>query len=282
MECSPLRASSRASEARPGTGEPRAYGARSPTTPPPRCLPGPGSSAFGLVREDARRDLERQTPAEAGGSALAPPSAPGGYWTPACAGVTAEGGLNASRPTPTEGANGSRLSGFACGRDDLRGQAAGRTACESGSALTSPPPSPHPSPAIHPSAVAASSLPSPRASVSCDPGPIGFQSAGEGTPARTPRTECHPGFGGAEDRDPVPPKGGSCRPRTTLSFRHPGQAQRDPGPESRGPCEGTLEQPRIHGGSPVPDLRPSASSGMTEGGAGAHELRCHRPPYRSR
>ena len=34
------------------------------------------------------------------------------------------------RIAPAEGANGFRLSGFACGRDDLRGRAAGMTSEE--------------------------------------------------------------------------------------------------------------------------------------------------------
>ena len=51
---------------------------------------------------------------------------PGGYWIPAFAGMTAVGVAAPIRLTPAEGANGSRLSGFACGRDDLgEGGAAG-------------------------------------------------------------------------------------------------------------------------------------------------------------
>ena len=81
---------------------------------------------------------------------------PSGYWTPACAGVTAEEVAIQSRLTPAEVANGSRLSGFACGRDDLREE-------ETPSPLSS----------RHPGRA------------SRDPGPIGFQSGGDGSPPLT-------------------------------------------------------------------------------------------------
>ena len=86
----------------------------------------------------------------AGGGQLCATICPGGYWIPAFAGMTAGGGVGASRLTPAEGTPGSRLSGFACGRDDLR---------ERGT--TSHPLGRHPGQAKR------------------DPGPIGFQSGGE-------------------------------------------------------------------------------------------------------
>ncbi len=104
-------------------------------------------------------------------------------------------GATALRLTPAEGANGSRLSGFACGRDDGLRKRRG---------LASP--LRHLTLRRHPGRA------------SREPGPIGFQSGSEVTSARTPRTECHPGFGKAEDQDPVTPNGSA---RTSALRRAP-------------------------------------------------------------
>jgi len=116
-----------AAQRRCGIGEPGASRGHSRTNPQPPCLPDPGSSACGLVREDAKerhvrqerrrrhtganptrrmssrfRRSRRPGPSnhgsgrfkprrcQAGSSCLRTPTRPGGYWTPACAGVTAE------------------------------------------------------------------------------------------------------------------------------------------------------------------------------------------------
>ena len=65
-------------------------------------------------------DLSVAASAPPRGPCLRNPTHSSGYWTPAYAGVTAEEVAIQSRLTPAEVANGSRLSGFACGRDDLR------------------------------------------------------------------------------------------------------------------------------------------------------------------
>ena len=67
-------------QCRAGTGEPKVSRRHSPTTPDPPCLPGPGC-------RDARPGGRRES---------------------------------SVRQTSAEGANGSRLSGCACGRDDVR------------------------------------------------------------------------------------------------------------------------------------------------------------------
>ncbi len=161
---------------------------------------------------------------------------------------------------PAEGANGSRLSGFACGRDDVR---------EGGAALHLL--------FGHPGRS------------SRDPGPIGCQSGGEGTPTRA-TLSLSSRF--RRSRRPGPSNPRSCGPSlscayllasgTHLSFVLPdaqpflsssrARRSRDPGPASRGPVEGTPEQ---HGsGSPIPARR-CAPSGKTRGGAGAKATTAH-------
>jgi len=76
-------------------------------------------------------------------------------------------------------------SAFGLVRDDVReGGMAETTAGETGKDPAPPPRSPRPR-------------------ASAEPGAIGCQSGGEDAPARTPRSACRPGFGAAEDRDPV-------------------------------------------------------------------------------
>ena len=115
------------------------------TSPPPRppahkplpassrtarsAEPGPGSgpSAHTTDRPHTRCGSpvpDRRPSASSGmtkGEVGAKTHTPGGYWIPAFAGMTAVGVAAPIRLTPAEGANGSRLSGFASGRDDLRG-----------------------------------------------------------------------------------------------------------------------------------------------------------------
>jgi len=138
-----------------------------------RCRPGFGKAEDREPVTTAVATLAVARHRRAGGCCRRTPTRPGGYWTPACAGVTTVEVAMRSRPAPAEGANGSRFCA-ALDRDDPR---------EGGTAL-------HPL-CRHPGQGAAG-----------EPGPIGCQSGCEGARAAPCTPRCATKKGAARLRRP--------------------------------------------------------------------------------